>query len=968
MLLKKILLTLVFAWFILAVAYSQTGLIKGSVFEDATNEPLPYVMIYADGTTLGTTSDLNGNFSLELPVGNYTVKVSFISYQTIIIEDLEIEAGMVQVFDNLRLVENTISLEDFVVSATQVRTTEAALQSLKRKSAVMMDGISSMKIQQIGDANAVEAAKRVTGVTIEDGKYVYIRGLGDRYSKTSLNGVDIPGLDPDKNSLQMDIFPTNLINNLMVSKNFTADLPADFTGGLLNIETKDLPDKRIVSVSVSTAYNPDVNLNNDFLAYNGGGTDFLGFDDGTRALPSGADSRNIPSPFSGHSQEDVTSFIKSFNPTLGAERQTSYLDFSAGFSLGNQINLNKDGTKKDNPKLGYIFSFSYKSDYDFYSDYSYGDYQRWEDDSRYNLRYATKQSGEIGERNTLVGLLGGLAYKTDYKKIRLTLMHLQNGSDRAGVFSIDNDGAAVGQSGYTAMSNNLEYNQRSVSNLLLNGQHKFLDSGWDVDWRISPTYSISKDPDIRKTAFTNKVSSSQFDSGAGGNPTRIWRSLSELNTSGKLDVKKTYSYNDADAVLKFGLSNSYKFRNYEILSYDMQFWGTQAWSNTDPNSVLNDINLYPNRPNGIYYSSGNADPNPNAYSSNSNTAALYVSNEMELVPRLKTILGLRAESFVLRHTGRDQQYASGDRNGKNLDNEVVLESIDLFPSLNFIYAVSNKQNLRLAYGRTIARPSFKELSYAQILDPITNSIFNGGLYEYPDWDGNLVETRIDNMDLRWEVFLKNGQMFSFSSFYKHFDKPIELIRIPTAQTSTEYQARNVGDGSLFGIEFEFRKDLDFIAPMLKHFNLNGNFTWVESQVEMTESEYNSKKNFERDGETIENVRQMAGQSPYVINAGLSYDNYDKGINAGFFYNVKGPSLAIVGTGLSPDIYVAPFHSLNFSFNKQLGKAKKITLQLKASNLLDDKRYEYFESYNADKETSVEYSVGRSFSIGFSYKL
>ncbi len=154
----------------------------------------------------------------------------------------------------------------------------------------MMGGISAAQIQLAGDGTAVEAAKRVTGVTIEGGKYVYVRGLGDRYSKTMLDNMNIPGLDPDRNTLQMDIFPTDLINNITVVKNFTADLPADFRGGLVNLEIKDFPDEKIFDVSVGVGFNPSMHLNSDYLGYQGGNTDFLGFDDGTRALPTGTDA------------------------------------------------------------------------------------------------------------------------------------------------------------------------------------------------------------------------------------------------------------------------------------------------------------------------------------------------------------------------------------------------------------------------------------------------------------------------------------------------------------------------------------------------------------------------------------------------------------------------------------------------------------------------------------------------------
>lgn len=961
----KYLVTVFFFFSFLSLS-AQQGKIRGTVFDDKTGETLVGVAIQIEGTTTGTITDLDGQFSMDLNEGTYSLLMSFISYQRLTVSEVQVKAGEVTVLNNLRLKESTLELEEVVVSAEIIRTTEAALNTIKRQSATIMDGISSAKMKLAGDDTAVEAAKRVTGVSIEDGKYIYVRGLGDRYSKTTLNGMDIPGLDPDRNSLQMDIFPTNLIDNMLVSKNFTADMPADFTGGMMNVETKDFPEEKFISVSASTSFNPDMHLNSDYLTYSGGKTDVLGFDDGTRALPARAKLPNIPTPVSGASQQETVDFINSFNPQLAADRKTSPLDYSVSFSLGDQLSLRKSAS--NSPKLGYIFSLSYKTEYNYYDDVVYGEYQRFIDPNKYEMRYATMQNGELGEKNVLVGVLGGLAFKNKLTKIRLMGLRLQNGESRAGIFSIENDGEAVGQSGYLATSHNLEYNQRSLSNVLLNGTHVLKSSGWEIDWRLSPTFSTSEDPDIRKTAFTHTSNGSFFMAGAGGNPARIWRSLEELNAIARFDATKKYFFKGKDAKLKVGASHTYKQRDYEILFFDIQFFGGQSWPNPDPAIVLNPENIYPNKPNSIYYQSGNNNPNPNAYESNIHNTGLYLSNEFYLLPKLKTILGLRAENFVQRHTGRDQSYASGDtQNGSNLDNDIVLESLDLFPSVNLIFALTNNQNMRASYSRTIARPSFKELSFAQILDPISNRIFNGSLFTYSDWDGNLTETRIDNLDLRWEMFLQRGQIFSVSAFYKKFDDPIELVRIPEQQTSTEYQTRNVGDGQLFGVEVEFRKDLDFIAPAWSNFNLSGNLTVVESQIDMTSAEFNSRKSYEKTGESIESTREMAGQSPYVVNGGLTYSSRDVGVEAGLFYNVKGPTLSIVGAGLFPDIYIKPFHSLNFSLNKKIGKDQNTAIELKVSNLLDSTMETYYQSYQAEDQPNTGISPGRTFGIGVSHQ-
>lgn len=947
---------------------AQKGTIRGMVYDDANGESLVGVSVVVVGTTLGTITDLDGQFSLDVPAGTLELQLSYISYNSLNIKAVAVKQGEVTVLNNLRLKESSMELNEVVISAEIIRTTEMALQTVKRKSASMMDGISAARIAQIGDATAVEAVRRVTGVSIEGGKYVYVRGLGDRYTKTTLNGVSIPGLDPDRNSLQMDIFPSNLINNMLVIKNFTAELPADFTGGLLDIEMKDFPDKKIVSASIGTGYNPAMHFNSNYLSYDGGFTDFLGFDDGTRALPELASSSNIPTPVSGASKTEVSDFIKSFNPTLGVSTKTSLMDFSASFSYGNQIELKNTKQKAVAPKLGYIFSLSYKSDYKFYDDVIYGEYQRVLNPDVYEMQNANLQTGQVGEYNVLVGLLGGVAYKTQLSKYKMMLLHLQNGESRAGKFMINNNSEAVGQSGYIASSDNLEYNQRSLTNLLFSGSHLSKTPGWEVNWKLSPVYSISNDPDIRKTAFTYTEQDTLFMAGAGGNPARIWRYLNELNVTAALDVARKFDLMGAVSTLKFGGSHVFKYRSYEILFFDIQFFGSQNWSSTDPNSVLSDENIYPNRPNSIYYQSGNSNPNPNEYQSNIQNSALYVSNEWQPFSWLKTVVGLRGEYFVQRHTGRDQRWASGDEvNGKNLDNDVVLESIDLFPSINLIFTASEMQNVRLSYTRTIARPSFKELSFAQILDPISNRIFNGSLFTYSDWDGNLTETRIDNLDFRWELFQEKDQMYSVSLFYKLFDNPIELVRIPEQQTSTEYQPRNVGDGSLLGLELEFRKDLGFVTRGLEGLSVSGNVTLAQSSVEMTTSEYNSRKYYEKTGETIEKTRQMAGQSPYVVNAGLSYLKADSPWNAGIFYNVKGPTLTIVGGGLFPDIYMEPFHSINLSLGYKFGDDDRQSLDFKVNNLLNDKVASYYQSYNAANQIYSSYSPGLAFSFSYGYK-
>jgi len=525
--------------FIHNLLFSQSGTIKGTVLEDESGETLIGVTVMLDGTDKGTSTDFDGAFEITADPGVYDVVISYISYESITIPGVEVVADQVNQLDVIKMLSESEMIEEIVITAAVVRSSEAALMTIKKKSSSLVDGISASKFKKIGDSNAASAVKRVTGVSVEGGKYVYVRGLGDRYTKTMLNSIDIPGLDPDRNSLQIDIFPTNLISNMMVHKTAVAELPADFTGGVVNIETKEFPEEEMFDVSFSLGFNPSMHLNSDFLTQEGSSTDWLGFDDGTRALPKYAQLDVIPSPVSGYSDGVVGDFVSSFNPNLATTTKTSLPDFSFGASYGNQKTFDNDN------KLGYIFSGTYKKSNTFYDSVNLGEYQRPIESDAFELVSATTQQGQVSEENVLLGGMAGLAFKTKNSKHKLAVIHLQNGESKTAMFDIDNNSDAVGQSGFIAHSNNLEYSQRRVTNVLLNGQYFNADGTWDAEWSLSPTLSSMTDPDVRKTAFSEIGGGDLFFSaGAGGNPSRIWRFLDEVSLVGKADITRSYQLFD----------------------------------------------------------------------------------------------------------------------------------------------------------------------------------------------------------------------------------------------------------------------------------------------------------------------------------------------------------------------------------------------------------------------------------------
>lgn len=936
---RKYLFSFLLSFIVPFLVFSQSGKIFGTVNDGEYNDILPFANIIIKGTDKGTTSDFEGDYTLELEEGIYTIQFSFVGYETKEVQDVVVKKG--SVFNlNITLNASAGLLDEVIITTTARRNTEESVLNLQKNAATLMDGLSSESISRSGAGNIASAVKSIPGVSVQEGKFVYVRGLGDRYTKSILNGMDIPGLDPDKNTIQMDIFPTNILENVIVYKSASADLPADFTGGVVDIVTKDFPSSKQMGLSVSAGYNPDMHFNENYLNYEGGKTDFLGFDDGTRKLPI-VPQTVIPNPAEGNSA--LETITRSFNPTLAAQREQSLMDFSLGFNYGNQFNIG------DN-KLGFIASLDYKNTTTFYEGFENGVYQKPESNDDFALRFDRRQFGDLGQNNVLASILTGLSYKTAKSKYTLNILHLQNGESKAALFDQNTEISNA----IETVKDNLEYTQRSVSTLLFGGKHSSGDGSFITDWKVSPTISKSEDKDVRLTTFIKENDEFTISSDAGF-PNRIWRNLEEVNAIGKIDFSKKYTLFEKSAVLKFGGLYSYKQRDYSINNYDIGLRAVNPRDlNGDPDAILSPDNVWTVGSNSGYYIRGSFQP-ANTFDANQNTAAIYVSNEFKIVEKLKTILGVRAEQFTSLFTGE------GRLDGQTLvfDNEKLLDELDFFPSANLIYEVQSNTNLRLSYSRTTARPSFKEKSLVQIVDLLTGITFLGNIDLQPSY--------IDNFDIRFEIFGDDAQMFALSSFYKKFKDPIELVAFSNIAPNN-FTPRNAPSADVLGVEFEARKNFGFLWDGLKNLSINFNLSVIESRIEMNKGEgeeFESRKTFARTGEKISDTRALQGQSPFLINSSLQYNNENLGLETGVFFNVQGKTLEVVGFGKNPDVFVQPFNNLNFNISKTIGKEKNSSISFKADNILKDERESLYESFGAENKPFSFRAPGTSFSLGYS---
>jgi len=936
--------TLIYSFFLLVTAISlqaQTGTIAGTVSDGQLNDILPFANILVQGTTKGTTSDFDGKYTLDVEPGTYVIEFSFVGYTTQQISEVVVKEGSTTVLD---VTLSGASLDEVVITTTARKNTEQSVLNLQRKSVQLLDGLSLESIKKSGASNVASAVRNVPGVSVQGGKYVYVRGLGDRYTKTILNGVDVPGLDPDRNTLQLDIFPSSILENIIVVKSSTADQPADFTGGVVDIITKDIPNGKQSSASIGLGYNPNFHFNSNYITNESSGTDFLGFDDGLRSNPFNENQEfNFP-----QLTPNTAEFLAGrLNPTLAAARENSGADMSLSFTTSNSYDVG------DN-KLGFLASVSYKNETTYYDDYVDGQQFRKDvDQSIFELNRDVTQQGERGENNVLISALGGLSYKTDRSKYRFNVLHIQNGESGAALTTQTN---RIGNSN-TVKKDILIYTERSITNFFLSGKHTNEDASWTTEWKVSPTFSNVDDKDFRTTPFKVNDENGVFtiEPSESGDATRFFRELDEITVANKLDLTRKHQLFEKDAKLKFGGAFTYKQRDFGTTRFSTPFLGlNSAVLNGDPNAIFGQFAYNAESNSGFYV---RQDSNENdQYESNVNLAALYASEEFRPTSWFTAILGLRFEKFELRYTGQDQL-------GNVFDNDKVLDKSDFFPSANLIFDLNEAgdNKIRASYSRTTARPSFKEKSLAQIYDPIENILFNGNI--------DLQPTYINNLDIRYEVYGNSekkfgvGDFLALSGFYKTFKDPIELAFFATA--TSQVTPLNLGDATVVGAEIELRKNLGFLG--LNNFSLNANYSLIDSNEEYSEDERRLRENLIRDGQTLGSGRELQGQSPFLLNAGIAYESQESGWKSGLFYNVQGKTLEVVGAGEIADVYTLPFNDLKFNLSKSFGEDRNQTITFKAGNLLNDDRESVFQSFGAQDQLFSKWSPGQDFSLSYSFK-
>jgi hypothetical protein len=950
---KQILGILVAFMGSIGLVWSQQAMVVGKVTDFETGEGLEgaTVRLFADSTIVaGTLVDVDGSYQIKVSAGTYRLVVSYVSYEEFTVDGLKLLPG--QNFTQNAVLgvnqDDTGEKNTVLITGKVIRNNETALLTMQRRSTSVMDAISMEQVKRSGDNDAASAIKRVTGITVEGGKYIYVRGLGDRYSKTLLNGAEIPGLDPNRNSVQMDMFPSTLIDNLVVYKTFSPDMPGSFSGGLVKINTKDFPQSLTLSASSSVGYNTVSSLQDGFMTGDRGKWDWLGFDDGTRALPDPISRPGFVVPdLSFSNAEDamaIDAATKSFDSPIFPTQGRSGLNQSHAFSIGDQKTLL-------GKPLGLVASLSYSNNQIQFADYKQG---RWMlvdmVDSTDNLNPQVNLAGSQSTSEVLWGALAGLSYQIHPNhQISFNYLHNQSGNQTASYLTggIPKDDANV-----VIETRTLGYTQRSMDAFQLKGDHK--SEKLQLDWISAVTRSSQDEPDLRffTNDYTREDSVYDIQRNLYTAPSRYFRNMDELNLDLRLNLALNFKqWSGMQSVLKFGLAETYKARSFAEKRFEFvnnNPSGIQYNGNPGDYWAEENLGVLGQDHNGLYqYGIIVSDVSElrNSYDGTQMVTAGYAMTELPLNKRLRMVGGARVEHTLIGLQSLDRTLEVA-----------TLNNLDLLPSMNLIYAVGKQpekqgSNLRGSFSRTLARPVFRELAPFASFDFVGDMVLVG--------NPQLERTLIDNYDLRWEWFPSVNEIVSVSAFYKNFHNPIELVVNPMA-ANFEGNFRNVDQAQLVGAEFEFRKHLGFLSPALEDLRASGNLTVIYSRQTIAEDELAQIRAL---NPAAEDTRAMFGQSPYSANGELAYVNDSLGFSVGANFNVFGPRISAVSRGGTPNVLEMPRPTLDASLTKTF--AKRWTLTLRARNLLDPE-IRKVHPYKGQEFVFSSYRLGRSFSVGIGY--
>ena len=915
----------------------ETGTIAGVVVDANNGESLPGANVSLKGSTTGTATDLNGRYRIKgIEPGTYDVVFSFVGFQQKTITGVEVKAGETTKLD-ATLAEQTAQMDEVIVEAEASRSSEAGLLKERAKAAALSNAIGAEEIGRAGAGNVADAMSKVTGASIVEGKYVNVRGLQGRYVQTQLNGSSLPSTDPDGQSVALDLFPSNLIENVVTSKSFTPDKPGDFTGGAVNVSTKSFPEEFFLQGSVSTSYNSAVGIGGTILQPSGGL-------DGVPSIAEG----DVPTLSRAYrdqgAAQQLDAVTSAFATDIAPVTTDVIVNRSGEVSFGNQFSVFGDRA------IGVIASASYDRSYSGYTDGRVARFEQTATDVEELQATARFDEAREGTENTQYGGLLGLSFQP-------------NSSNEIGLqvlYNADNEQTARFGAGLlprdqlpgTFRTRTLETVEREILSGEINGSHQFGGGKGNVrvEWKSSLSQAMRDEPDFR--VFSNNFS---VDDQGGApdtsfaivrsvyNPAvaRYFRTLEERIWSNNLSVEIPVS----TTTFKVGGAFNVKDREYREQRFDhVEDLTTAARYDGDPNRYIDQQSGLIGEQNGINRFGTYVEPQTQAqnnYDADQTVGAGFGMVDLPLpwiVDGLKFIGGARVE-----YTDQSIVTFSDDRGN--------FETVDVLPSANLVWSLKDNMNVRGAYGRTIARPTFREFAPVETFDFIGDYIVIG--------DPDLDRTSIHNLDLRWEWFVRPGEILAVSGYYKRLNDPIERTIDPSRSANVTVTYENKDLAEVFGLEIEARKRLDFIHPALQYFQVGGNLTVTQSSVTRDSLEIATIEAFRDDAS---DTRQLQGQSPYIVNLNAGYENPETGTSINVFFNRFGDRLDTV-TRNGVDLYEQGRSIIDVLASQRLSDG--LTVKASVKNVLAQEEV-ISQDFRGQEFVNDFLPIGRSVSLGVSY--
>lgn len=940
----KLKLLYVLPLFFSAKLSAQNAVITGKISDESNNQALAGATITIVSTKKSVTSLSDGTYTFQnIAAGKYSLLVSYIGYDSKNIADAEVIKGEVTTLNITLTPAKNSNLTAVVVTATSAKKENFnALLVTRRNASVVSDGISADMIRKSPDKNTGDVIKRISGTSVQDGKYVVVRGMNDRYNEAMLNGIILPSSESDRKTFAFDIFPSEVVDNITIYKSAQPDLPGSFAGGLVQLNTKDVPDKKFLAIKTSIGFN-SITANKDFYTYPGSKTDWLGFDNSVRKLPDAVAA--IPSQdfnnlrFNDPERKKIID--RSFKNTWGIyPRAAAPVNNSFQLSGGFNALLSK---KSMYPKLGGIFGVTYNSSFTFaQQNRSYvlqptqGDFPEFKfNDSDYT-------------QNVLTSSLANLALRIDANnKIFFNNILSVNSNDQLIKRGGRND--AYGQPDIQS------YSYRFISNRIFNtqlgGEHLLPKSKIKINWFGYYTDLKRDEPDNRFMNYFRFDSSSPYiaELAVGGTVAtvssglRFYNNIKDQSKGFNLDL--LFPFNLLGQKQSFKTGGSYYYNTRDI---NLRYFNTNLTEFVSDQSIqllpidqIFDISHF-DAQDGLFY----AEPSFEFlnFGGNVKNIAPYAMFDNRFTKNLRLVWGVRLEKYTNTLNGFDQTFKP------TLLTEI--KKNDWLPSANLIYSILPKANLRASYGRTVVRPVYRELSPNIFYDFVLNAVFNG--------KPSLVPTYIDNYELRWEHFFSNAQYYSVSVFYKNLKDAIEPVAsIGTGSLTIDYA--NISQTSNRGIELELRKDFGFISKGFSNLVFYANTAFIHSKVD-TVGLFESKNP----------TRPLFGQSPYIINASLQYTEPKTNIGLSVLFNKAGARIWLLDQYYSRIIFEEPKPILDFKISKGLFKSKG-SVEFSWADILH-KNAVFFNDvdgngkYNKGTDlVAIERKFGYTMSLAFSYR-